>query len=65
MFKKLIARIMGEKMITALYGEIRKKRIDSLLCHQREIRVKKGDLRYTLLVFEDKNRKLKFNLSRH
>ena len=54
-------KLLPKDIITRLYRVIV---ISDLNIQTREISVKKGKLRYTLLIVKDKNLKTKFNLGR-
>lgn len=54
--------LMPKELITALYRKVVE---NDLNITTKEIRVKKGKIRYTLLVVKDKDLKTVFNLGRH
>jgi hypothetical protein len=59
---KLIKRIASNEIITELYRAIAKK--DILVNTESVVRVKKGKIRYSLVVFKDKNLRTKFWISK-
>lgn len=54
---------LWEQVVTHYYQSVRKKK--QFILETKEIRVKKGKRRYTLVVCETKEGKIRFNLGRH
>jgi hypothetical protein len=59
---KRFQQIFPKELIRSLYRRIAE---DELQITTKEIEVKKGKIRYTLLVIKDKGLKTVFNLGRH
>ena len=59
---KRFKKIMPKDVITALYRIVVER---DLNITTKEISVKKGKIKYTLLVMKDRNMKTVFNLGRH
>lgn len=59
----LTIRIANRKMITEIFRSY--NRMDTLGIATKEVRVKKGKRRYTLLIAKDGNNETVFNLGRH
>ena len=55
-------RIMPKDIITALYRMVVER---DLLITTKEVAVKKGKVKYTLFIVQDKGLKTVFNLGRH
>lgn len=59
---KRFKQLMPKELISSLYKLIVKRDLEITT---KEINVKKGRIRYTLLIVKDKNLKTIFNLGRH
>lgn len=59
----IITRLANPQIIQNLFVAIVKKQNRVIV--EKEIRVKKGKVRYTLLIIHTKHNKLRFNLGRH
>jgi len=59
---KRFEQLLPEKLITVLYKKVAK---NDLVIDEREIRVKKGKIKYTLFIVKDKDCKTIFNLGRN
>ena len=59
---KRFQALMPKEIITALYRKIAER---DLQITTKIIEIKKGEIRYTLLIIKDKNLQTVFNLGRH